>query len=257
MRRIGGVAAAALLGGCASTSGSAAMEPVPFHEARLRAVHLDALDPARHQEFVAARQEWLAALAAEGRPPDGRGLFLELSDHRIWSLRPLRSMADLERRREPEDGERLKPARRRYDERSDAALLPPHQNEIWAREPDLDFPGADPSLDEVSAGASRVVVEQILPSPPHGDDYEAAWAEVKAALQARRYPLRRISYWSRYGSGKLITLWLAHSEEELKATPPPEELVSGAVLEKWRSALASSETVTARHRRDLSGVVVP
>ncbi|HEY8206625.1 MAG TPA: hypothetical protein VIG99_04020 [Myxococcaceae bacterium] len=256
MRPLGAVAAAALFGACAGGP-APILELVPFHEARLRAVHLDTLDPAHHEEFVAARQEWLAALAAEGRPPDGRGLFLELSDHRIWSLRPLRSMVDLEKRREPDDGERLKPARKRYDDRSDAALRPPHHNEIWAREPDLDFPGEDPALDEVSAGASRVVVEQLLPSPPHGDDYEAAWAEVKAALQARRYPLRRVSYWSRYGSGKLITLWLAHSGEELKATPPPEELVSASVLEKWRSALASSETLTARHRRDLSGAVVP
>jgi hypothetical protein len=243
--------AATLLGGCAAAG------PASFRDTRLRAVHLDTLAPARHDEFIAARQQWLAALKAEGRPPDGRGLFLELSDHRVWSLRPLRSMADLDHPREPGDPERLKAARKTYDERSDAALLPPHGNEVWVREPELDYPGADPSLDELTAGASLVVVEQLLPSPPHGDDYEAAWAQMKAALQAKRYPLRRISYWSRYGSGKLITFWLARSEEELKAAPVPELLAPPDALAKWKRALASTESAYARHRRDLSGAVVP
>ncbi|HYV43454.1 MAG TPA: hypothetical protein VFA20_01290 [Myxococcaceae bacterium] len=244
--------AAALFAGCAS------LEPVPsFHEARFRAVHLDTLAPARHDQFIAARQEWLAALQAAGRPPDGRGLFLELSDHRVWSLRPLRSMADLDRPREPDDPEGLKPARKKYDDASDEALVPPHGNEVWVREPDLDYPGADPALDELTAGASLVVVEQLLPSPPHGDAYEAAWAQMKSALQAKKYPLRRVSYWSRYGSGKLITFWLAHSEEELRATPAPELMVGPDVLAKWKGALASTETAYARYRRDLSGTVVP
>jgi len=244
--------AAAVLSGCAAPSG-----PASFHDSQLRAVHLDTLAPARADQFIAARQEWLAALQAQGRPPDGRGLFLELSDHRVWSLRPLRSMADLDQPREPEDSARLEPARKKYDEVSDTSLVPPHGNEIWVREPDLDFPGADPSLDELTAGASLVVVEQLDPSPPHGDDYEAAWKEMKAALQAKRYPLRRISYWSRYGSGKLITFWLAHTEEELKAAPAPELLVDSKVLAKWKGALVSAETAYARHRRDLSGLVVP
>jgi hypothetical protein len=247
------LAAALLLGGCAAV----APGPVSFHDTRLRAVHLDTLAPSRHDDFIAARQAWLAALKAEGLPPDGRGLFLELSDHRVWSLRPLRSMADLDHPRESADPERLKPARQQYDAASDAALVPPHGNELWVREPDLDYPGADPSLDELTAPASLVVVEQILPSPPHGDDYEAAWATLKATLQAKHYPLRRISYWSRYGSGKLITFWLARSEEELKATPVPEVLADPATLAKWKGSLASAESAYARHRRDLSGVMVP
>jgi hypothetical protein len=260
VRSVQAALAAACLAGCATGSasvGDAVSEPVPFHEARLRAVHLDTLAPARHEQFINARLEWLAALEAAGRPRDGRGLFLELSDHRVWSLRPLRSMADLDRRREPEDGERLKAARQQYDARSDDALVPPHGNEIWVREPDLDFPGADPSLDEATAAASLVVVEQLLPSPPHGDEYEAAWAQAKAALQAKHYPLRRISYWSRYGSGKLITFWLARSEEELRATPVPELMVGPDVLAKWKRALASTESAYALHRHDLSGLVVP
>lgn len=248
--------------GCAT-----AAAPSPPHgaartpwESPLRAVHVDNLSADKVAQFEAARLEWLKA-SSEGGAPDRRGIFLQVGRTRFLTLRPISSFSDLDPKPRTKESPAVEAARAKYDRLSDAALVPPHANEIWEREEELDFPGNDPDLSERTAGASIMLVEQVHSRPEDGEaDYVKAWVEVKDALASVRYPLHRVVYRARFGSGAVVSFWMAHSLEELKTTPTIEAaLVSampardaGHLLRRLGKCIASTERYEVVHRHDLS-----
>jgi hypothetical protein len=218
------------------------------------AVHIDTLDPARHQDFERARREWLERLAALGIDDD-RGLFLQVGEHRFLTLRPFANFAELDaiRASRARSLARVPTAvRAAYDGDSDRSLVPPHRSEVWAREPALSYTPSAP----VQGRCGEMTVEEIRPTPEHGGaQYERAWAQARVALSAAGYPLERRSWFSIYGEGRLVTLWLAGSCAELRAAPPLEQVLAErapAALEALRDSTVSREARPVVVRPDLS-----
>ena len=229
---------------------------------KYRAVHVDTVDPAKLSQFEGARREWLETLKAK-HLTDGRGYFLQVDGSSFLTLCPFASFAELDRR--GATGSKVtefvgRDAQARYDARSDDALLPPHRNEIWSREAELDFTPEHAPLDELSAGAGRMVLEELRPAPSAGEAYQRAWEVIRQVLTAAKYPLTRRTFSSTYGSGKLISLWLAKNHEELTAAAPVEAVVlqglgkakADEVFRNLKRALVDVKTSDLRVRPDLT-----
>jgi hypothetical protein len=225
------------------------------------AVHVDHLQTGGLQRFTDARRRWLAVLAAK-QTTDGRGLFLQTGDSGFLSVRPLRTLGDLDRQPalsaaalvsvDPRE-------RERYDAASDALLAPPHRTEIWRYDPDLSLGVTDPTAALSGAAWGKMTVEEIDPTPA-GEDYARVWKEVRTALAAADYPLVRVAYWSRYGTGDLVTFWLSKSQQEFLRTASAEATVAGvvgaeaaeALFARQRKVVLASDSVDVIPRLDLS-----
>ena len=225
------------------------------------AVHVDHLQTGGLKPFVAARRRWLEVLAAAGTS-DGRGLFLQTGDSGFLSLRPLHVLGDLDRAPALAASalSSVDPlAQKAYDSASDALLVPPHRSEIWRYDADLSFGVTDPIAALSSAAWGKMTVEEIDPSPA-GEAYEKAWADIRAALTGESYPLVRVSYWSRFGSGNLVSLWLSKSQVEYLQTKSVEATVAAALGEekaaelfaKQHKAVLASDSIDVIPRMDLS-----
>ena len=66
------------------------------------------------------------------------------------------------------------------------------------------------------------------------DSYEKAWAEIAKELAAAKYPVARIAFFDQYGSGKVVSLWLAPTKE--------------AFARKRRRSIECSRSGSARRR---------
>lgn len=232
---------------------------------RYVAVHVDHLQPGGLRPFVDARRRWLDVLS-QHELSDGRGLFLQAGDSGFLSLRPLATLADLDRQ-----GAAMEEAlrgidavdRRNYDGASDALLVPPHRNEIWRFDADLSYPVTDP-IDAIRHAAWGKMTEEEIDPSPGGEGYGVAWREVSAALSAGSYPLVRVAFWSRYGSGHLVTFWLARSQREFLDTAPVETAVAAvrgqdvadAVFRRLQKAVLASDSIDVIPRPDLSSRVL-
>jgi hypothetical protein len=225
----------------------------------LRTVHFDHLDPDRRPQFEDARHAWLRALTA-AKMSDERGIFIQVAPSTFLTLHPASNLSDLDelqkaRRVAPSQ---LKEAVQKYDRDSDGALVPPHHSELWSSADYLGYRPAQGALDERTFGAGRMLVEEVYPGP-RGEPYYAAWDELRPALEKARYPLTRLSFTTMYGSGKVVTLWLARSRAELEAAPSLPDAVAGvlgkeratALLEQQRSGVASTESHDIARRPDL------
>ncbi len=253
-----------LLLGCATNPASGKEVPTATVRAPgaqpLRLVHMDHVSPEKLRQFEQARLDWVAALAAKGLD-DHRGAFFQRSsDNTFFTFIPIDTLASLDHRGWGAPTPGIDPAvRQRYDRLADDSLLPPHHSEIWLRWPELDYKPATGCPDEFAAGYARMVVELI--DPRKEDDYELAWKGLIGSLEKAHYPLSRIFIYSQYGSGNYITLWLAHTREELLAAPPFEDAARSVLgsqqfeklLRLWKGALASSETYELRARPDFGG----
>ncbi|HWO14012.1 MAG TPA: hypothetical protein VNN80_31125 [Polyangiaceae bacterium] len=223
-----------------------------------RAVHVDHLDPERVAQFEAARGRWLAALRGSGLS-DGRGYFIRVGASTYYTLRDFADFSELERVRAERRvaPERLRDDVARYDADSDDALVAPHHSEIWSRMPSLDYRPSSGIVDEKTFVVGRMVADQVHPGE-RGNPYYDAWAEVSAALQAGSYPLTVLAFTSSYGSGKVIGLWLASSEAELRAAPMEDVLArvlgpdaADALLERRSRAVHSHDELVITRRGDL------
>lgn len=207
---------------------------------RWRTVHVDHVDPAKLKNFEDARRTWLEALRASGKT-DERGFFLQVGGDTFYTLHPFDSFTDLDRLRGARKEAAIKmpeASRAAYDRDSDGALLPPHKTEIWSRNDDLGYPSPGTPLDERGFAVGRMVVLELRPGPVHGDvEYGETWKAVRAALAKARYPLPRVAFESAYGTGKLVTLWLARGRDELAAAPRIKDAVAGVLGEADAAAL--------------------
>lgn len=229
--------------------------------ARYVAVHVDHLESQNLKTFASARQRWLHVLT-EHATTDGRGLFIQTGDSGFLSLRPLQTLGDLDRSPslikaalstvDPQ-------AQKTYDDASDALLVPPHRNEIWRYDADLSLAVTDPIAALSGAAWGKMVVEEIDPSPK-GEDYERAWPAIRDALTQESYPLTRVTYWSRYGSGHLVSFWLAKSQQEFLETKSALETVKSALgaeraeglFDRQHKAVLASDSIDVIPRVDLS-----
>ena len=222
-------------------------------EARRRRVHVDHLDPAKVQQYEQARREWLAWIVEHKAVDPWGGLFLQMGPSTFLTLRPFDRFAELDPAASPVpiDGQ----VRDRYNERSDATLVPPHFNEIWLRQGDLDYQPAPPV--EERRGVGRIVFEQIRLG---ADDHVEAWAAIRAELAAAHYPVARIVFSSQFGTGRQVSLWMAPDREVFARTPSIDQVLgrrlgkerAAALLARWRGAVLEREEHDVVARPDLS-----
>lgn len=138
-----------------------------------------------------------------------------------------------------------------YDRDSDDSLVYPHTSEIWELDPDLSVGG----LDEATAGAGRIVWDDVKPDPPSEDRYGKAVAAEDDALARAKYPLTRLGFRTRFGSGHVITLWLASSAEARDAAPSVLAAVA-SVVGAPRAAELEAQIAGAIVHRDEQPFVV-
>jgi hypothetical protein len=229
--------------------------------ARYVAVHVDHLQAGALRGFTAARRAWVDVLARHATT-DGRGLYVQTGDSGFLSLRPFSVMADLDHQSslvsaalagiDPRDLQR-------YDESSDTALAPPHRSEIWRYDEDLSYGASDPIAAITAAAWGKMMVEEIDPTPA-GEVYNEAWKEIRAVLVAQSYPLVRVTYESTYGTGDVVSFWLARSQEQFLHTPSVEATVANALgadaaealFAKLHKTVLASDSVDVIPRLDLS-----
>ena len=230
-----------------ATAFAAPSASLPAAVAPYAAVHVDHLQDGTLGRFTEARRRWLSVLS-RASTTDGRGLFLQTGDTGFLSMRPLHALGDLDRQPEkaraalagvdPKD-------LAAYDAASDALLAPPHRTEIWQYDPSLSYGARDPVASLAGAAWGKMTVEEIDPSPA-GADYAKAWAEIRDALTSQSYPLVRVAYWSRYGTGNLVTFWLARSQAEFLETRSVEATVAAALGDEQAATLVARQRRTMR-----------
>ena len=218
-----------------------------FAEAPRRRVHIDHLDPAKVGQFEQARKDWVAWIAAHHVADPWGGTMLQVGGSTFLTVRSFTTWAELDAK---PTGTLDPKAQKLYNDRSDAALVPPHHSEIWVREPELDHAAIEP------AGFGTITYEDIKLD----DSYEKAWAEIEKELVAAKYPVTRVAFFSQYGSGKLISLWLAPTKAAFAAAPTIDQVLvkrlgkakADALLARWRGAVVARDEKELVVRADLS-----
>ncbi|MEP6862105.1 MAG: hypothetical protein ABJE66_15880 [Deltaproteobacteria bacterium] len=195
-----------------------------FAEPPRRRVHIDHLDPAKVGQFEQARKDWVAWIAAITSRIHGAA----------------RSCLDAK----PTGTLDPKP-QKLYNDRSDAALVPPHHSEIWAREPELDHAAIEP------AGFGTITYEDI----ELDETYEKAWGEIEKELVAAKYPVARVAFFSQYGSGKLVSLWLAPTKAAFAAAPTIDQVLTKRLGKAKADALLARRPGAVVDRQDKDLVV--
>lgn len=195
--------------------------------ANYRSVHIDSIAPDKMEQFEGARREWLGELH-RAHASDGRGVFLQVGANRFYTMRSFAQFSDFDTRGEVINRSLAavpKGAAERYD-RGDTALIFPHASEIWELDPNLGYTPAKGALTEWTATCGWMVFEDVQPDPPSSDRYWSATGEINSALAEGHYPLTRLSFRTVYGSGRVVTLWLAPSRAELESTETVESAVA-------------------------------
>ena len=221
-----------------------------------RRVHVDNLDPTKVAQYEEARREWLAWIVEHKAVDPWGGLFLQVGKASFLVLRPFTRYADLDPSPAPVPLDRQ--AQARYNERCDATLVPPHRNEIWLRQPELDYQPARPVSETVGVG--KIVIEQARMTGSGPDEYLEAWKLVRAELARANDPVARIAFLSHFGTGRYVSLWIAPSAEVFARAPSVEQVLtrrlgaraSAALLARWRGAVVEREEQEVVARRDLT-----
>ena len=195
-----------------------------------RSVHVDTIAPDKMAQFAGARREWIVEMKrAHGN--DGRGLFMQVGKNRLYTIRSFARFGDFDTRGaviEKSLAALPKEAGSRYDRLCDTALVFPHSSEIWSVDGDLGYAPAEGAITEQMAASGLMIIEDVRPDPRSRDRYVNAVGEMNKALAEAHYPLTRGTYQSVYGSGHLVTLWLARSNEELEKAGLPMAAIARA-----------------------------
>jgi hypothetical protein len=221
-----------------------------------RRVHVDNVDPTKVRQYEQARRAWLSWIVEHKAVDPWGGLFLQVGKATFLTLRPFTRYAELDPTQVPVQIDRQVQAR--YNEESDATLVPPHRNEIWLRQPELDYQPALPVSE--ASGVGRIVFEQARMVGPGPDEYFEAWKAVRAELTRSNYPVARVAFLSQFGTGRYVSLWIAPSAEALAKAPPIEQVLArrlgsraaAALLARWRGAVLEHEEHQVVARRDLT-----
>ena len=222
------------------------MSRVAVAEPPRRKVHVDHLDAAKVTQYETARKAWVEWIGDHHVTDPWGGTFLQVGGTTFLTVRAFTTWAELDAK----SAAKLDPkARATYNERSDDALVPPHHDEIWVRKPDLDLGAND------VAGYGRITFDEIKL-----DDDGAAWTAIKAELVAAKYPIARIGFFSQFGSGRQISLWLAPTKAAYTAAPTIDQVLekrlgkdrAAALLAKWRGEIVQHDEQELIVRADLS-----
>jgi hypothetical protein len=223
-----------------------------------RRVHVDHLDPGKVRQYEEARRAWLSWIVAHhARDPWG-GLFLQVGGSTFLTVRPFTRFAELDPTPTPPPVPLDRQEVARYNALSDAALVPPHHDEIWLRQPGLDYQPARPVSE--TGGAGQLVTEQVRLVGEGPDDYLDAWKLIRAELFAANHPVARIVFVSQFGSGRHVSLWLAPTREAYRAAPPIDEVLARrlgrpraqALLARWRRSVLERDEQDLLVRPDLT-----
>jgi hypothetical protein len=230
---------------------------------RYYTAHFDHVQPDRLRQFEQARHVWLTILARE-RTSDQRGTFFQVDSDTILTVRGFDAFTELDARG-PSRARALagiaKSDVERYDNDSDGALAPPHRSEIWAHLESLDYRPSGSLLTLESAPCARMVVEVLNPAPVGGGaPYDDAWTSIQAALVTAAYPLPRVTFHSVYGSGAIVSFWLATDPDQLSQAPTVDEVVvsvlgrepAEAAFRRRTAGIFRTDTHTVRLRSDLT-----
>jgi hypothetical protein len=226
-------------------AGCATVKPGP----PLYRVHLDTLAPAKVQQFEDARLAWLKALTVTGAYDAWRGAFYAVDDDAFLSLRRLKILGDLdppENPGPPPDALAVKA----YNDGSDEGLVFPHLTQVWMLDEDLSYRPATRAMVLDGSGFGRWVLDAVEPNG--GEVYEKAWAVAHKALGAIAYPITHFVFDSRFGDGRMLSLWLAPSEADFDGAGPLEDALAKALGQARAEALlgqiAGARRSTESHR---------
>jgi hypothetical protein len=211
-----------------------------------RKVHVDHLDPAKVGQYEHARFTWVKWLAEHHAADPWGGTFLQVGGSTFLTVRAFTNWAELDSAPTAKLDPKVQAA---YNDESDAALVPPHHDEVWIREPELDLGAGD------VVGYGRIDFDDVKL-----DDDGKAWSDVRAELVAAKYPLARIGFFSRVGSGKQISLWLAPTKAAFAKAPSIDAVLeqrlgkdrASALLVRWRGQTLHHEQQELIVRADLS-----
>jgi hypothetical protein len=232
-----------------------AQDPVLDWSAPRVLVHADTVAADKVEFFEGARRRWLARVRAGGvYRPDGRPLFFSGRGDgvlRYLTFYPFATWADLDARsaatKRTEAAVGGKAAVDDYDS-GDKALVPPHYSQLWYRVADLDYgPRALPE-----ARALRLELRE-MPVGATADVLDPVWPEVQRELTAVKYPVACRGYWSLFGTGHLVLLWLAPDSAALDAAPP----LSAALKARLEAAAPLRDSLRLERRDDLSNLPSP
>lgn len=221
-------------------------------------VHVDSIDPAKVKQFADARLEWITSLAKEGASDPWWGSYFQVGSSRFVTLRPFDSFAELDRPNPPMPSG-TQAAVKTYNERSDDALVFPHLEQIWVVEDELSYQPPQGAIDLHAGGAGKISFEGVKPNVGE-QTYATAWRTIIDALRRAKYPLARFTFWSRYGDGRVITIWMARTTEEFARAPPLDEVLAenlgeakaAELVQAVNGATTSHETFSLRGRLDMS-----
>jgi hypothetical protein len=220
-------------------------------QAPKRWVHIDTVDPKKAMIFENARKGWLATLRKDNQVlGDGRPLFWQARGGAVYTyftFYPFKRWADMDTRGDMiEQTQKVvgEEAVKTYD-LGDAALVPPHNSQIWRRVPSFDIagPGGVP-LTEVTAGVGRMEFHEV--GFEDWDEFERSWKAVQEALVAQKYPLACRVFSNVYGNnqGEYILLWLAADAAQYRGVPTLKEALQQALgIPKSAALLASLDKV--------------
>jgi hypothetical protein len=139
-----------------------------------------------------------------------------------------------------------------YGRLCDDSLVFPHTSEIWSEEPTLSYLPTGKRLTD----AVQVVIEEVKPTA----DYEAAWKPIAAALAQARYPVERRAYFSAWGSGRVLSFWLAPSRAVRDAAPTVPQVLervvgaerAAALMAAWHACVISSQTFDVEPKPEMT-----
>jgi hypothetical protein len=223
-------------------------------------VHVDRLPAAKVQQFADARRDWVAFLAGKKVFDPWWGTYLELKDRGFLSLRPFKSLAELERPspEAPKD-EAYRAAVERYTAQSDEALIFPHTSQVWATVADLGYQPEQGAATLSGPCSGTFSFDTVAPMRDESA-YAESWEKVHAALRKVRYPLTHVMFRTRFGDGRMMSAWLAGSAAAFEQAPSLDKAVADALgaalaaelLATLRRSVTSSESSPLTCRPDLS-----
>ena len=233
----------------ATAAGCATTQPPPN---RLL-VHVDTIDPGKLQQFENARAHFVALLRDQHKT-DRRGLYLKIGTNTYYSVVTFGRWRELDAigAERKKTNAQMGAAATEYDRLCDETLAFPHASEIWSEEPALSYLPTGRRLTD----AVEVVIEDVKPTA----DYEAAWKPIAAALAQAGYPVERRSYFSSYGTGRVLSFWLAPSRAVRDTAPTVAQALervlglerATALIDAWRACVLSSHTFDVEPKPEMT-----